>query len=205
MERRDEQALLGAARSDAQAFAAFYRLFERRVLGVLYASHRSGRACRGSHGRDVRSCARVRGDLTIPRGAGLTSGCSGSRATCWGRAIARAGGSPALASASVWRSWSSMIMRVRRSPGWLRTMSRRRSAFATRSAARTAPQASSPPLGAYLVVRRTSPRQQAGYGDEGLDNENDLAPTPPLTAIAYRLDGKLIRKFWRMSKMQKGG
>lgn len=35
MERRDEQALLGAARSDAQAFAAFYRLLERPVLGFF--------------------------------------------------------------------------------------------------------------------------------------------------------------------------
>ncbi len=31
----DAQALLGAARSDAQAFAAFYRLFERPVLGFF--------------------------------------------------------------------------------------------------------------------------------------------------------------------------
>ncbi len=34
-DRRDEQALLSAARSDAQAFAAFYRLFERPVLGFF--------------------------------------------------------------------------------------------------------------------------------------------------------------------------
>ena len=33
--RHDEQALLAAARSDAQAFAAFYRLFERPLLGFF--------------------------------------------------------------------------------------------------------------------------------------------------------------------------
>jgi RNA polymerase sigma factor (sigma-70 family) len=32
---RDEEALLGAAGSDAQAFAGFYRLFERPVLGFF--------------------------------------------------------------------------------------------------------------------------------------------------------------------------
>jgi RNA polymerase sigma factor (sigma-70 family) len=35
MEGRDEQALLSEARSDAQAFAAFYRRFERSVLGFF--------------------------------------------------------------------------------------------------------------------------------------------------------------------------
>lgn len=35
IERRDEQALLSAAGSDAQVFAAFYRLFERPVLGFF--------------------------------------------------------------------------------------------------------------------------------------------------------------------------
>jgi RNA polymerase sigma factor (sigma-70 family) len=34
-DERDEQALLSAARSDAQAFAAFYRHFERPVLGFF--------------------------------------------------------------------------------------------------------------------------------------------------------------------------
>ncbi len=34
-DRRDEETLLGAARSDAQAFAAFYRHFERPVLGFF--------------------------------------------------------------------------------------------------------------------------------------------------------------------------
>jgi RNA polymerase sigma-70 factor (ECF subfamily) len=39
---RDEEALLSAARSDAQAFAAFYRRFERPVLGFFMRS--TGRA-----------------------------------------------------------------------------------------------------------------------------------------------------------------
>src|SRR6202035_4683343 len=34
-ERLDQEMLLGAASSDAQAFAAFYRLYERRVLGFF--------------------------------------------------------------------------------------------------------------------------------------------------------------------------
>jgi RNA polymerase sigma-70 factor (ECF subfamily) len=34
-DRRDERALLQAARSDAQAFAAFYRAFERPLLGFF--------------------------------------------------------------------------------------------------------------------------------------------------------------------------
>ncbi len=38
----DEHALLGAAGTDAQAFAAFYRLFERPVLGFFM--HATGRA-----------------------------------------------------------------------------------------------------------------------------------------------------------------
>lgn len=50
------------------------------------------------------------------------------------------------------------------------------------------------PVGAYLIVRRTSPRQQAGYGDEGLGSEDELAPSPPLTAITYRLGGELCER-----------
>jgi RNA polymerase sigma factor (sigma-70 family) len=41
-ERRDEQALLGAASSDPQAFAAFYRLFERPILAFFMRA--TGRA-----------------------------------------------------------------------------------------------------------------------------------------------------------------
>src|SRR5437899_2863298 len=37
---RGEQTLLAAARSDPQAFAAFYRLFERRVLGLFIRATR---------------------------------------------------------------------------------------------------------------------------------------------------------------------
>jgi RNA polymerase sigma factor (sigma-70 family) len=74
-DRRDEQALLGAASSDPRAFAAFYRLFERRILAffmratgradqwlfgiarnVLRSSYREGR---------VESAARER--LGLPR------------------------------------------------------------------------------------------------------------------------------------------
>jgi RNA polymerase sigma-70 factor (ECF subfamily) len=41
-DRRDAQAMLGAARSDPQAFAAFYRLFERPVLAFFMRA--TGRA-----------------------------------------------------------------------------------------------------------------------------------------------------------------
>jgi RNA polymerase sigma-70 factor (ECF subfamily) len=41
-DRRDEEMLLGAARSDAQAFAAFYRLLERPLLGFFMRA--TGRA-----------------------------------------------------------------------------------------------------------------------------------------------------------------
>jgi len=41
-DRRDEQALLGAASSDPQAFAAFYRLFERPILAFFMRA--TGRA-----------------------------------------------------------------------------------------------------------------------------------------------------------------
>jgi RNA polymerase sigma factor (sigma-70 family) len=50
------------------------------------------------------------------------------------------------------------------------------------------------PIGAYLIVPRTGAREQAGYGDEGLGSADDLAPSPPLTAITYRLDGKLCQR-----------
>jgi RNA polymerase sigma factor (sigma-70 family) len=40
LDRRDQETLLGAARSDPQAFAAFYRCFERPVLGFfMRATH----------------------------------------------------------------------------------------------------------------------------------------------------------------------
>lgn len=43
-----------------------------------------------------------------------------------------------------------------------------------------------PPLGAYLLVTRTSARQQRGYDTEGLGTPGQLAPGSPLTAIRYR-------------------
>jgi hypothetical protein len=50
------------------------------------------------------------------------------------------------------------------------------------------------PLGAYLIVRRAEPREKVGYGDESVGTEGDLPAYPPLTAIAYRLSGKLCER-----------
>jgi RNA polymerase sigma factor (sigma-70 family) len=50
------------------------------------------------------------------------------------------------------------------------------------------------PLGAYLIVRRTAPHQQAGVGYASLGTEGDLPPSAPLIAITYRLDGKLCQR-----------
>ncbi len=50
------------------------------------------------------------------------------------------------------------------------------------------------PLGAYLIVRRATPGEQVGTGNESLGSEGDLPPSLPLTAIVYRLDGKLCRR-----------
>lgn len=50
------------------------------------------------------------------------------------------------------------------------------------------------PLGAYLIVRRAGGAEQVGSGDEVLGSEGDLPPSPPLTAITYRLDGKLCQR-----------
>jgi hypothetical protein len=50
------------------------------------------------------------------------------------------------------------------------------------------------PLGAYLIVRRTAPHQQAGAGYGSLGTEGDLPPSAPLVAITYRLDGKLCQR-----------
>ena len=41
LDRRDQETLLGAARSDPQAFAAFYRCFERPVLGFFMRATQS--------------------------------------------------------------------------------------------------------------------------------------------------------------------
>jgi hypothetical protein len=50
------------------------------------------------------------------------------------------------------------------------------------------------PLGAYLIVRRTAGGEPVGSGAESLGSEGDLPPSPPLTAITYRLNGKLCQR-----------
>ncbi|MGA7704704.1 MAG: hypothetical protein WB998_07395 [Solirubrobacteraceae bacterium] len=50
------------------------------------------------------------------------------------------------------------------------------------------------PLGAYLIVRRAEPREQVGVGGASIGSEGDLPAYPPLTAIAYRLAGKLCER-----------
>lgn len=50
------------------------------------------------------------------------------------------------------------------------------------------------PLGVYLIVRRATSGALVGSGAESLGSEGDLSPFPPLTAITYRLDGKLCQR-----------
>ena len=50
------------------------------------------------------------------------------------------------------------------------------------------------PLGAYLIVRPTNAREQAGYGDEALGSSGELPPSPPLTAITYQLGGEICQR-----------
>jgi hypothetical protein len=50
------------------------------------------------------------------------------------------------------------------------------------------------PLGAYLIVSDATPKEQVGVGGEALGSEGDLPPSPPLTAITYRLDGRLCQR-----------
>ncbi|MGP0100667.1 MAG: hypothetical protein ACLPUT_03475 [Solirubrobacteraceae bacterium] len=50
------------------------------------------------------------------------------------------------------------------------------------------------PIGAYLIVQRIAPHQQVGSGYGSLGTEGDLLPSAPLTAIAYRLDGRLCQR-----------
>ncbi|HTC61043.1 MAG TPA: hypothetical protein VK691_13140 [Solirubrobacteraceae bacterium] len=50
------------------------------------------------------------------------------------------------------------------------------------------------PLGAYLIVRRAAHKELEGSGGESLGSEGDLPASAPLTAIAYRLDGKLCQR-----------
>jgi hypothetical protein len=50
------------------------------------------------------------------------------------------------------------------------------------------------PLGAYLIVGRTAASEQAGVGGESLGTLGDLPPSPPLTAITYRIAGRLCQR-----------
>jgi hypothetical protein len=50
------------------------------------------------------------------------------------------------------------------------------------------------PIGAYLIVQRAARAEQIRSGQESLGSEGDLPPSPPLTAITYRLDGKLCQR-----------
>jgi hypothetical protein len=50
------------------------------------------------------------------------------------------------------------------------------------------------PLGAYLIVVPASGRQQLGTGGESLGTDGDLPPSAPLTAITYRIAGKLCER-----------
>jgi hypothetical protein len=50
------------------------------------------------------------------------------------------------------------------------------------------------PAGAYLIVRPSAPGQKAGYGDASLGTFGDLPASAPLTAITYRLHGKLCQR-----------
>lgn len=63
-----------------------------------------------------------------------------------------------------------------------------------RAGGRAATAAVLRPIGAYLIVRRTNAREQAGYGDEALGSSGELTPSPPLTAITYQLGGELCQR-----------
>jgi hypothetical protein len=52
----------------------------------------------------------------------------------------------------------------------------------------------SPPLGAYLIVRKAVSKELEGYDRESLGSEGDLPASAPLTAITYRLNGKLCQR-----------
>jgi len=71
---RDEAALLRGAVSDAEAFAAFYPLFERRVLGFLMrATLRAELAADLTAETFARALESV--ESYNPTGAGRISGC----------------------------------------------------------------------------------------------------------------------------------
>jgi hypothetical protein len=63
-----------------------------------------------------------------------------------------------------------------------------------REGAEARSQAVLPPLGAYLLVRRIAPHQNVGVGGESIGTDGDLAPYAPITAITYRLDGRLCQR-----------
>ena len=50
------------------------------------------------------------------------------------------------------------------------------------------------PLGVYLIVRRAVHKELEGSGGESLGSEGAIPPSPPLTAITYRLEGKLCQR-----------
>jgi hypothetical protein len=50
------------------------------------------------------------------------------------------------------------------------------------------------PLGVYLIVRKAVPKELEGSDRESLGSEGDLPASAPLTAITYRLDGKLCQR-----------
>jgi hypothetical protein len=50
------------------------------------------------------------------------------------------------------------------------------------------------PVGAYLIVQGSAPGEQIETGGSSLGTAGDLPPSPPLTAITYRLDGSLCQR-----------
>lgn len=48
--------------------------------------------------------------------------------------------------------------------------------------------------GAYLIVRRMSPEERPGYAGANIGTYGDLAPQGALSAITYRIEGKLCKR-----------
>ena len=63
-----------------------------------------------------------------------------------------------------------------------------------RAGAKDLTEAVQPRIGAYLIVRRTTPGEQVGTGGGSLGTEGQLPPSSPLTTITYRLDGRLCQR-----------
>lgn len=62
--------------------------------------------------------------------------------------------------------------------------------------------------GAYLIVHGFSHKEQAGYSGEALGTFGDLAPTPPLSLIAYRIGSRVCNRGpslppWEVSHISK--